>query len=94
MTTVKWLPDAHTDLRRLYEFIEPHSPRAAAKALETLIAEAGKLADFPERGRPWGPDHQYREWPVRFGAKGYVIRYRLHEDDVIIVRVWHALEDR
>ena len=94
MAALKWLPEALDDLERLHAFIEPYSPVAAARAIDTLIGSAESLIDFPEKGRPWEPEMDYRELSVRFGAKGYVIRYRLFEDQIIIVRVWHALEDR
>jgi len=94
MTVLKWLPEALDDLKRLYAFIEPHSPSAAARAINTLIASAESLQEFPEKGKPWDLETNFRELPVRFGARGYVIRYRLFEDQVIIVRVWHSLEDR
>ena len=94
MATLRWLPDALDDLKRLHAFIEPHSPQAASRAVTALIEAADSLADFPEKGRPWNLDMDYRELPVRFGVRGYVIRYRYYDDQVIIVRVWHALEDR
>jgi toxin ParE1/3/4 len=94
MVPLKWLPDAQDDLRRLHAFIEPHSPDAAKRAIDTLIEATDILSEFPERGRPWGLDMNFRELPVQFGARGYVIRYRYVDDEVIIVRVWHALEDR
>lgn len=94
MFPVEWSPEAHDDLRRLYEFIEPHSASAAARAVRTPIAAAETLQDFPETGRPWQPDTRFRELFVRFGARGYVIRYRRLEERVIIVRVWHSLENR
>ncbi len=94
MARVRWLKEARQDLERLHTFIAVHSPNAANRAIQTLIQAAGSLADFPERGRPWDLEPQFRELSVPFGSRGYVIRYRLHEGDVIIVRVWHALEDR
>jgi len=94
MSLLKWLPDALDDLKRLHAFIEPHSPQAAIRAVNTLVEAASSLVEFPERGRPWDMETDFRELPVRFGARGYVIRYRAHEDQVVIVRVWHALEDR
>ena len=36
----------------------------------------------------------FRELSVKYGARGYVIRYRPIDDEVFIVRVWHTLEDR
>ena len=80
------------DLKRLHELIEPHSTDAAKRAVDTLIEAAETLAEFPEKGRPWNLEMDFRELPVRFGARGYVIRYRHVGEEVIIVRVWHALE--
>ena len=94
MTSLLWLPEALDDLKRLHAFIEPHSSRAAARAINILIDAAGPLLEFPEKGAPWNPDLEFRELRVRFGSRGYAIRYRLHEDQVIIMRVWHSLEDR
>ena len=94
MTTIKWLPEATDDLRRLHAFIEPHSAEAAEKAVLTIIEAAESLMAFPGKGKPWEPDTNFREWGVSFGAKGYLIRYRLHGDQVVIVRIWHGLEDR
>ena len=94
MTSLRWLPDALGDLKRLHTFIEPHSPQAATRAVNALINAANTLQEFPEKGRPWNLDMDFRELPIRFGARGYVIRYRYYDDQVIIVRVWHALEDR
>lgn len=94
MATIIWLPDPRADLERLYEVIEPHSRDAALRAVSTLLDAAGSLGDFPEQGQPWKEDPIFRELPVRFASRGYVIRYWLHEDQVIIVRVWHALESR
>ena len=94
MAVLKWLPEALEDLKRLYEFIEPHSPNAASRAINTLVDAAESLTIFPEKGRPWEAEPSFREMPVTFGAKGYVIRYRLFGDQIIIVRVWHVLDDR
>ncbi|MEM8497174.1 MAG: type II toxin-antitoxin system RelE/ParE family toxin [Pseudomonadota bacterium] len=94
MLSIRWLPDALDDLKRLYAFIEPHSPIAASRAVDTLINSAESLAEFPEKGRPWILEMQYRELSVKFGERGYIIRYRLSGNAIFIVRVWHALEDR
>ena len=94
MWALRWLPEALQDLKGLLEFIEPHSTQAAARAIESLLASAEGLLEFPEMGRPWGGEPDFRELPVKFGARGYVIRYRLLDDEILIVRVWHALEQR
>ena len=94
MATIKWLPEALDDLKRLHAFIEPHSADAARRAVNTLIDAADSLAEFPEKGRPWDLEMGFRELSVRFGARGYLIRYRYVDSVVFIVRIWHALEDR
>lgn len=94
MAIVRWLPEVLDDLKRLHAFIEPHSLDAARRAMVTLIEAADTLAEFPEKGRPWDLEMDFRELPVRFGARGYVIRYRYADGEVIIVRAWHALEER
>jgi plasmid stabilization system protein ParE len=94
MIQLLWLPEAKLDLQRLYDFIAPHSEDAATRAIETLIEAAGTLQDFPQKGRVWEVIPEFRELFVRFGSRRYVIRYRAVENQVIIVRVWHGLEDR
>ena len=94
MASVRWLPDALDDLKRLHAFIEPHSSSAASRAVDTLIEAAASLAEVPEKGRPWELEMDFRELSVKYGARGYVIRYRPIDDEVFIVRVWHTLEDR
>lgn len=94
MAVVRWLPEALNDLKRLHAYIKPHSPSAAKRAVVTLIEATDRLAEFPEIGRPWDLEMEFRELPVRFGARDYIVRYRYVDDEVIIIRVWHALEDR
>lgn len=94
MIKLVWLAEAQDDLRRLHEFIKPHSPDAAYRAVNKLITAAEVLIEFPQKGRLWPADSHFRELPVSFGAREYVIRYREFEDLVVIVRIWHALEHR
>jgi len=94
MITIKWLPEAQEDLQRLHEYLSSYSKKAAAKAINKLIEATSSLKEFPEKGRPWHIDMDFRELFVTFGARGYVVRYRIVQDKIIIVRVWHALENR
>lgn len=94
MASIDWLAGARDDLQRLFEFIAPHNAEAAARAVQIIIDGVDRLGDFPEAGRPWQPDMRFRELVIPFGARAYVVRYRVFEDRVIIVRVWHGLEDR
>jgi plasmid stabilization system protein ParE len=54
-----------------------------------------RLELFPERGRPSGTPG-IRELIVPFGRSAYLLRY-VHlaaADEVVILRVWHAREER
>lgn len=35
-----------------------------------------------------------REIVVPFGNSGYVIRYGMAQEDIVVIRIWHAREDR
>ncbi len=93
MASVIWLEDSLNDLKRINIFLSKKNPDAASRALSSIALTTRNLEDFPELGKPYEGDMNYREIFVPFGAKGYVIHYRLEKDEVVIVRVWHTLED-
>ncbi len=93
MADIEWSPASQGDLQRLYDFIAVHSEAAAGRAIEVIFETVDTLAELPEAGRPWLPDTAYRELNVQFGARGYVVRYCLFRARVIILRVWHGLEN-
>lgn len=88
-----WSPAARRDLIRLREFIEPHNPAAARRAAAILRKSANLLQEQPGIGRRI-EGREDRELSVPFGQRGYLLRYRLHEDTIVILRIWHGLEDR
>jgi len=88
-----WSPAARRDLIRLREFIEPHNPAAARRAAAMLRKAANLLQEQPGIGRRI-EGREDRELSVPFGQRGYLLRYRLHEDTIVILRIWHGLEDR
>jgi plasmid stabilization system protein ParE len=78
---------------RLREFIEPHNPEAARSAAQALKKAAGLIVRYPGIGKRL-EGRQDRELVVPFGQRGYIIRYRLDEDAVVILKIWHGLEAR
>ncbi len=94
MIEIQWLPEAFEDLKRLYNFCKSIDSKAAKKIINLIITEAENLVKFPEKGRPWEDDFHFRELIVKFGRRGYVIRYRFEKNIIYIIRVWHMLEDR
>jgi toxin ParE1/3/4 len=91
--TLKWSPQALRDMVRLREFIEPHNPDAARRAAETLKKSASLLLDFPLMGKQL-EGRQDRDLIIPFGKRGYVMRYRLHNAEIVILKIWHEREDR
>ncbi|MDO9474042.1 MAG: type II toxin-antitoxin system RelE/ParE family toxin [Caulobacter sp.] len=51
-----------------------------------------RFREMPHRGRPVAGD--VRELIIPFGAGGYIIRYRVRDQTVVIARIFHSLEDR
>lgn len=83
--------EAIEDLKRLREFIAVHNPPAAARIATELVGKIELLPDFPTMGTPVEmapmPD-SVRD--MVFGK--YVVRYSVHANAIIILRVWHGLE--
>ncbi len=93
MRTLRWAPEAVRDLVRLREFLGEEYPGAAARAAVRIREAAAVLRDRPELGRAI-EDEAFRDLVAPFGGGAYVLRYRIDEDAVVVVRVWHSKEDR
>ena len=94
MPDVIWLPEAIDDLERLRAFLMDKHPYAARQAAQVILKGTNRLSDFPEIGPPMDDGSGRRELFEAFGRGGYVLRYRIDGDRVVIVRVWHAKEQR
>lgn len=81
---------AFGDLRAIQSYIGDESPRAASRIAIALLAACDSLEHLPECGRP-GRKSGTREltiiWP-------YVVVYRVKDDLVEILRIWHGAQDR
>ena len=88
-----WTLHARNDILRLREFIEPHYPEAARRASENLKNAASIILENPHIGKPI-EGREHRELMIPFGKRGYVMRYRVAGEEIIILRVWHGLEER
>ena len=84
--------EAVEDLKRLRQFIAEHNPAAARRIAAELVTKIKLLADFPAIGVPvaMAPVPESLRDMV-FG--NYVVRYSLHSSAIIILRVWHSLEN-
>ena len=86
MTTVLWTFSAIADLEDIRSYIDAFNPSAAQSTASRLITAGDSLANFPGRGRAVrGTD--LRELIV---IHPYIIRYRVEDDRVLILRVRHG----
>ena len=92
--TVRWLEPALDDVKRLYDFLLDKDPAAAGRAARAIRSGADRLLDSPEIGRPLADGTGRRELVIPFGAGAYVLRYRIHDHTVVVIRVWHGREAR
>ncbi len=93
MASVKWSARALRDVQRLHRFLAPKNPDAARRAVRAIQQGVQVLARQPGIGRPIEDlPEEFREWLIDFGASGYVVRYRLDGEDVVLLAVWHQKE--
>lgn len=93
MPSLKWSPEAVSDVQRLYRFLASKNPAAATRAVQAIRASVRILAEQPEAG--WlteRSDMELREWLINFGRDGYIALYRFDGDAVVILAVRHGRE--
>jgi plasmid stabilization system protein ParE len=84
---VRFTPAAEAHFFSALDFIRRDDPSAAVRFRDKARESLERLKDFPESGRriPEFPDLPHREIIV----KPYRFFYRIREDAVWIVGVWH-----
>ena len=75
------------------DFLRPKSADAARRAGEVIRQGVKILRAHPRLGRMIDDlPEQFREWPIDFGDSGYVVRYRISDEAVIILAIRHQKE--
>lgn len=93
MPRLIWSPPALLDVQRLYRFLAPKNLDAAKRAVKAIRQGVKVLGHQPGIGRPIEDmADEFREWIIDFGDSGYVARYRLAPDAVVILAVRHQKE--
>ena len=84
---ILFTPSAERHFLSALEYIRRENPSAAIKFRDRALKSLKRLEEFPESGRhiPEFPDLPYREVVV----PPYRFFYRVKEDVVWIVNVWH-----
>jgi len=84
---LRWTRPALADLVEAQNYIARDNPAAAEAVAQRVWDAAKRLCDNPEIGRQ-GHVQGTREWPVN--QTPYLIVYRVKDDAVEILRVWHG----
>ena len=93
MPQLIWSPQALLDVQRLYRFLAPKNQDAAKRAITAIRQGVNVLSLQPAMGRPVEDmDDEFRDWIIDFGDSGYVARYRLDSENVIMLAVRHQKE--
>ncbi|MDN6858763.1 type II toxin-antitoxin system RelE/ParE family toxin [Pseudomonas sp. CAN2814] len=90
---VIYAPAALRDLERLRRFLRETNPAAARRAGRIIIEATQALAAYPQMGRLIDDlPVDFREWPIDFGDSGYLARYRIDGDTLVILAIRHQRE--
>mgnify|MGYP000529473556 CR=1 FL=1 len=93
MPRLIWSPQALLDVQRLYRFLASKNVDAAKRAVKAIRQGVAVLGQQPGIGRPVEDlPEEFREWVIDFGDTGYLARYRIGADQVVILAVQHQRE--
>ncbi|MBS0362916.1 MAG: type II toxin-antitoxin system RelE/ParE family toxin [Proteobacteria bacterium] len=82
---IVWSLRARRDLESIRAYIGQFAPLAAQRFALKLVAAVESLAQQPERGRQ--RHRQVRELVI---IRPYIVRYRLEDGRVVVLRIRHG----
>lgn len=88
---IRWTPSAAADLQQISDYLTEHSPHYRAATMQKLYNGIHVLKQWPHRGRQ-GVEPGTRE--LLFPPLPYIAVYRARTEDVEILRIYHAAQDR
>ena len=89
---LKWTSSAHSNLVRLYEFLNSVNAPAAVRVVRQLIAGVKRIPVYPRLGARLA---EFEPREVRRLLVGdYEVRYEGTATDIFILGIFHMREDR
>ena len=88
---IRWTPAAAADLQGISDYLKEHHPRYRDPTMRKLYGTIRELKHWPGRGRP-GREEGTRE--VLFPPTPYVAVYRVREQTIEVMRIYHGAQDR
>jgi plasmid stabilization system protein ParE len=89
---IVWSSVAWADIDRLHAFLADQNPNAADAVMDNLAACPSEPQDFPRRGSRLSEfdPREIREFRVGY----YLLRYELRGSEILVLKFFHAREDR
>jgi toxin ParE1/3/4 len=88
---IRWTPAAAADLQQINDYLKQHHPHCRQLTMRKLYDTSRSLKDWPGRGRPESEEGT-RE--IVFPPLPYVAVYRVKQQTVEVLRVYHGAQDR
>jgi addiction module RelE/StbE family toxin len=88
---LRWTTPASQDLYAIARRIRKDNPSSAREVTRTIYAGCETLRTFPYRGRK-GRKEDTRE--LVFPGLPYIVVYRIKEETVELIRIYHGAQDR
>lgn len=88
---VRWTPAAAADLEQISDYLKARHPTYRTQTMRKLYEAIRSLEQSPNRGR-MGREEGIRE--LLFPPLPYVAVYRVKEQSVEVLRVYHTAQDR
>jgi toxin ParE1/3/4 len=88
---IRWTPAAAADLQSISDYLKDHHPHYRDTTLRNLYRAITGLKRSPRRGRPGG-EPGTRE--ILFPPMPYVAVYRVGDQAIEVLRIYHAAQDR
>ena len=88
---VRWTTTAADDLAQIVAYIRKDNPEAARRVAQKVFEGVVALGMFPNRGRA-GLVEDTRE--IIFAPWPYIAVYEIIHDQVCVLRIRHAAQDR
>ena len=88
---IRWTPAAAADLQQINNYLNEHHPNYRHRTMRKIHDVLRSVKQFPNRGRR-GREEGTRE--ILFQPMPYIAVYRLREQSVEVLRIWHTAQNR
>jgi toxin ParE1/3/4 len=88
---IRWTPAAAGDLRQINDYLKDHHPHYRLPTVRKVYLAVQSLKEWPHLGRS-GREEGTRE--LMFPPLPYVAVYRLKEQEIEVLRIYHGAQDR